>query len=72
MITARKNKKDVHEWIEKVIESCRTSTHLEGASKLIDLFDRRYNDFTLTRKLQDFFIDFVHNNLIIKPKKNTQ
>ena len=52
--------------VKKVILSCSTSTHLKGADKLITQFDTLYNDFTLTKKLQDCFIDYVHNNLKYK------
>ena len=61
-------KKIAYKKVKKVILSCLTSTHLEGADKLIQQFDTLYNDFTLTKKLQDCFIDYVHSNL--KYKKN--
>jgi hypothetical protein len=64
----RKTKKEVVTWIKKIIKSCKTSQHLKGAEKLIIQFDTVYNDYSKTRDLQNYFINFVHDNLVFKPR----
>jgi hypothetical protein len=45
------NKYDVHNWIEKVIDSCTTYFHFKSVDALITNFDRVYDDWELTGKL---------------------
>lgn len=62
-------KKIAFDWVKKVIDSCSTSEHLSGATKLIHLFGDRFNDYSMTNELFDHFIEHSHN-LILEFKIN--
>jgi len=38
------NKKNLHDWITKIIESCRDDFHFEGVDRIIELFNDRHKD----------------------------
>jgi hypothetical protein len=53
------NKYDVHNWIEKVIDSCTTYFHFKSVDALITNFDTVYDDWELTGKLRVYL---THKN----------
>ena len=59
MAAKSKNKYDVFNWIkDQVIPSCETIQQIITCEKLIDNFDRMYNDNELTKELY-----FKYNNI---------
>jgi len=55
------NKYDVYNWIIKVIDSTTTYRQYNNADKLIELFDKKYDDFELYKQLNYHAIDHLPN-----------
>jgi hypothetical protein len=46
------NKKNLYDWIVKIIDSCRDDFHFEGVDKIIQFFDDRFKDENLHFELK--------------------
>ena len=59
MAAASDNKYDELIWIKKVIDSTTTHRQYNNADKLIELFDKKYDDFELYKELSHHAIDHL-------------
>ncbi len=59
MAAESNNKYDELLWIKKVIDSTTTYRQYNNADKLIELFDKKYNDFDLYKELSHHAIDHL-------------
>ncbi len=59
MAAASNNKYDELIWIKKVIDSTTTYKQFTNADKLIELFDKKYDDFELYKQLSHHAIDHL-------------
>ena len=48
-------------WIKKVIDSTTTYQQFNNADKLIELFDKKYDDFELYKELSNHAINHLDN-----------
>jgi hypothetical protein len=61
MAAESNNKYDELLWIKKVIDSTTTYRQFNNADKLIELFDKKYDDFDLYQELSHHAIDHLGN-----------
>ena len=59
------NKYDIHEWIIRIIKSCKTSKQLRGCEKLSGKYWKIYKDSYLSNIIEGE-INNKHSNLIDK------
>jgi hypothetical protein len=46
------DKKEIYEWLEKVIKTCSNDFHFEGIDRLIELFYDKFKDEAMTNELK--------------------
>jgi hypothetical protein len=61
MAAASNNIYDELIWIKKVIDSTTTYKQFNNADKLIELFDKKYDDFELYKELSNHAINHINN-----------
>ena len=62
------NKFDTFNWVNKVIDSCETTTHFNNVRKLMVNFFNTFNDNELSKKLRMYELS-AYSKFSQKPKK---
>jgi hypothetical protein len=62
---------DIHQWISSIINSCTDDFHFEGVDKLIEIFNEKFKNESLTIDLQtQRAIKWNDIHAIVQPKLN--